>query len=85
MFSILKLSLCADSEVFLLISTVPSKWEVLKILFFYMREVKLNFQKSARLAVQETTALCEKARIPTQAVKNCIPKMNKLYEHWKKS
>lgn len=46
-----------------------------------MREVKLNFQKSARLAVQETTALCEKARIPTQAVKNCIPKMNKLYEH----
>lgn len=86
------MSLYVNNEVFLIATTapyiisskLPHKREVLKVHVFNMRKMKLNFEESARIAVQETTALWEKARISTQAVKNCIPKMKELNKHWEK-
>lgn len=64
-------------------SKLPSKGQVLKVLFFNLRQVKLDITESARLAVREVILFWEKARIPTQAEKNCIPKLKKLYDEWR--
>lgn len=80
-----------DCEVFLIGTyssqivgnKLPSKREVLKVLFFNLREVKLKLQVGARLAICETLLFWEKARIPTQSEKNCIPKLKTLYEEWR--
>lgn len=64
-------------------SKLPSKRQVLKVLFFNLRVVKLDLQDSARLTIRETTVFWEKARIPTQSEKNCIPKLKRLYEEWR--
>lgn len=62
---------------------LPSKRDVLKVLFFNMREVRLNLNEAARLAIRETLVFWEKGRIPTQSEKNCIPKLKKLYQEWR--
>lgn len=62
---------------------LPSKRDVLKVLFFNLREVKLDLQDGARLTIRETRLFWEKGRIPTQSEKNCIPKLKKLYEEWR--
>lgn len=64
-------------------SKLPSKRQVLKVLFFNLRIVKLDLQDSARLAIRETVVFWEKARIPIQSEKNCIPKLKHLYEKWR--
>lgn len=86
-----RLTLRKDSEVYLIGSfspqiignKLPSKKQVLKVLFFNLRIVRLNLQESARLTIQETVVFWNKARIPTQSEKNCVPKLKKLYEDWR--
>jgi hypothetical protein len=85
------ITLRKDCDIFLIGSftsqiignKLPSKKEVLKVFFFNLRQVKLNVQDSARLAVREMFVFWEKARVPTQSEKNCIPKLKKLYEEWR--
>lgn len=60
-------------------SKLPSNRQVLRVLFFNLRVVKLNLRESARLALQEVKIFWEKARIPTQEIKNSIKKAEALY------
>lgn len=64
-------------------SKLPSNKQVLSVLFFNIRVVKLTLRESARLALQEVMVFWEKARIPTQEIKNCIPKLETLYQEWR--
>jgi len=64
-------------------SKLPSKRQVLSVLFFNMRVVKLYLRESANLALREVMIFWEKARIPTQELKNCIPKLEYLYRTWR--
>ena len=62
---------------------LPSNKQVLSVLFFNIREVKLSLRESARLVIDETLIFWQKARIPTREVRNCIPMLEELYNTWR--
>ena len=64
-------------------SKLHSVKQVLSVLFFNLRVVKLNLRESATLAVQEAIIFWEKSRIPTRDVKHCISKLEALYDEWR--
>lgn len=63
---------------------LPSNLQVFKVFFFNLRQLKLNVRRSATLAVQEVLIYWEKPGIPVMRIDNCIVKMEKLYENWRK-
>lgn len=65
-------------------SKLPSNCQVLRCLFYNMRHVKLNIREAARLTIQEVVIFWEKAKIPTRQLYNCVIKLEKLYEEWRK-
>lgn len=65
-------------------SKLPCQRDVLSVLFYNMREVKLNLHDSASLVIDECLIFWKKARIPTQDRSDCIKKCKKLYENFKK-
>lgn len=62
---------------------LPSNRQVLAVLFFNIREVKLSVSESANLVIRECLIFWEKARIPTRKVPNCTKKLNDLYIEWR--
>lgn len=64
-------------------SKLPSKREVLRVLFFNLRVVKLDLRNSAKLVVEELSIFWEKARIPTKDKQHCINKLETLHSEWK--
>jgi hypothetical protein len=62
---------------------LPSNKEVLRVLFYNLREVKLSVRDSARLVINEVLIFWQKARIPTREVRHCIPKLEALYNEWR--
>lgn len=62
---------------------LPSNRQVLSVLFFNIREVKLTVNESANLVIRECIIFWEKARIPTRAVPNCVKKLVDLYHVWR--
>ena len=65
-------------------SKLPSNRQVLRSLFYNKRQVKLETRDAARLTIQEVILFWEKAKIPTKIFKNCIVKLEKLHEEWRK-
>lgn len=62
---------------------LPSNRQVLAVLFYNIREVKLNVSESANLVIRECIIFWEKARIPTRALPNCVKKLVELYHVWR--
>lgn len=62
---------------------LPSNRQVLAVLFFNIREVKLTVSESANLVIRECIIFWEKARIPTKAVPNCVKKLVGLHHTWR--
>lgn len=62
---------------------LPSNRQVLSSLFFNMREVKLDKRQSAKLTITEVLIFWDKARIPVRHLKDCITKLEKLYDEWR--
>jgi len=62
---------------------LPSNKEVLNVLFYNLREVKLSIRDSARLVIDEVLIFWQKARIPTREIRHCIPKLEALYYEWR--
>lgn len=65
-------------------SKLPSKRQVLQVMFYHMRYAKLSKRESARLVVREALIFWEKARIPTQFEQECTLKLERLYDKWDK-
>lgn len=61
---------------------LPSKKQVLKVLFFNIREVKFNTRDSARLVIREVKVFWDKARLPIQNESRCIDKLLALHQEW---
>lgn len=61
---------------------LPSMQQVLRVLFFNIREVKLSIRESAKLVVNEVKIFWEKARLPTQQDSRCIVKVVALHQKW---
>lgn len=64
-------------------SKLPSNKQILSVLFFNMREVKLNLHQSATLVIQEAIIFWRKARIPTRTEQKCVEKLENLYQEWR--
>lgn len=67
-------------------SKLPSNLQVLKSLFYNIREVGLNIRDAAHLTLAEAAEVYlfrEKARIPSQLKKNTVLKVEKLYNEWR--
>lgn len=62
---------------------LPSNRQVLAVLFYNIREVKLSVSESANLVIRECVIFWEKARIPTRAFPNCVKKLVDLYHVWR--
>lgn len=63
-------------------SKLPSNKQVSRVLFFNLRQVKLNLRESARLSIRETLVFWEKARVPTKKEQHGVEKLEALYEEW---
>lgn len=64
-------------------SKLPSNMQVLKVLFYNLRKVKLNVRESCSLLIKETIVFWEKARIPTRDFPRCVDKLEKMYNEWR--
>lgn len=64
-------------------SKLPSKRQVLQLMFYHMRLGNLNARDSARITVREVIIFWEKARIPTPKESRSIEKLEKIYNKWK--
>lgn len=81
----------ADKNVYLVGSVshqilgckLPSNKQVLSVLFYNLREVKLSLAESANLVIRECLIFWEKARIPTRSLLHCQEKLIKLHSHWR--
>lgn len=62
---------------------LPSNGQVLKVLFYNLRKVKLDLRSSSNLVLKEIEVFWEKARIPTRKFQRGIEKVEALYGEWK--
>lgn len=62
---------------------LPSNKQVLQVLFYNMRCVKLNLHESSRLVISEVLVFWQKARIPYRETQHCICKLEALYKEWR--
>lgn len=62
---------------------LPSKRQAMEVLFFNLREVKLNLRQSAALVVKEVEIFWQKAQLSTQQNYHCIAKLVKLHTEWR--
>ena len=64
-------------------SKLPLNRQVLTVLFYNIREVKLTKRESANLVIRECVVFWEKARIPTKHFCDCVKTLIKLHELWR--
>lgn len=58
-------------------SKLPSKRDVLSVLFYNMRKVKLSLANSVSLVIDECSIFWKKARIPTRDRCHCLKLLKK--------
>lgn len=80
----LNIFLIGDIDTQIYGNKLPSQKQVLKVLFFNLRELKLMLLESATLAIKEVIIFWEKARLPTQQFHRAVQKLTDLYEKWRK-
>jgi len=57
--------------------------QVLKVLFYKLRKLKLNLRPRSNLVLKEIKVFWEKVRISTQKFQHGIEKVEALYGEWK--
>ena len=62
---------------------LPSNGQILGVLFFNIREVKLTVSESENLVIRECIIFWEKKRIPTKSSPNCVKKLVDLHHVWR--
>ncbi|KYM93405.1 hypothetical protein ALC62_15995 [Cyphomyrmex costatus] len=62
---------------------LPTKRQVLKVLFFYTRHLNKTIKDGIKLVISEVTLFWNKANIPTQQYVRCCKKLQKLYEDYR--
>ena len=60
----------------------PSNRQVLAVLFFNIRKVKLTVNESANIVICECIILGENSRIPTKSSPNCVKKLMDPHHVW---
>lgn len=63
---------------------LPSKKQVMQLMFYNMRIVGLRARESARLTIESARIFWQQARIPLQSNFRSVDRLIQLYEKWKK-
>ena len=63
---------------------LPSKRDVLTVLFHNLRVRKLNLSASSNVTVDECLAMWNRAGIPTKHKPDCVKKVKNLHSEWTK-
>lgn len=74
--------LVGKSKSEILGAKLPSMKQVLQVFFHKLRVEKFSVKQSAGLAIDLVIPFWEKARIPIQAKRKCVSKLEKLYSNW---
>lgn len=75
--------LIGDISTKIISNKLPSKHDVLRVLFFNLRQAKLKLKESCILAVKEVLIFWEKAGLSTQNEYRCFGKLETLYQEWR--
>lgn len=75
--------LIGDVDSQIIGNKLPSKKQILKVLFFNMRRLNYSLRESALLVVKEVFIFWEKAGIPVQTLQKCTEKVEKMYNNWR--
>lgn len=75
--------LIGDIDVQIMGNKLPSKQQVLKLLFFYTRVLNQTIDFAISAVIEEVTTFWRKAQIPTQYVSRCKKKLKDLYTEWR--
>lgn len=75
--------LIGESSLQIVTCKLPSNLDVLRLLFFNLRTVKLSLRASAKLVSEEVIVFWTKARIPVQRLDHIVTKVEKLYNEWR--
>ncbi|XP_076283045.1 uncharacterized protein LOC143210244 isoform X1 [Lasioglossum baleicum] len=78
-----KLFLLEHDESQIVGAKLPSIGQVLRVLFYNLRKVKLNLRSSPYLVVKEVEVLWEKVKIPFRQSHHSIEKLESLYQKWR--
>lgn len=62
---------------------LPSNLQVLKVLFFYVRELKMDIKDAAKLVIDEVLLFWQKARLPLRQPIHCKQKLEALHQEWR--
>lgn len=62
---------------------LPSNRQVLQVMFYNIRIVRLTAIESASLTIDAADIFWQQARIPTRRKDKCVQKLINLYESWK--
>lgn len=61
---------------------LPSQLQALKVLFFYLRNLKSSLEGAITAVIEEVILFWKNAQIPTQKIPRCKEKLRKLYTEW---
>lgn len=75
--------LIGDIDVQIVGNKLPTKSQVLKVLFFHTRILNVTAQEGIAAVIDEIVVFWKKAQIPVQDVQRCRDKLKKLYDEWR--
>lgn len=86
-----RVSLRKDEDIFLvgkvseqiIGNKLPSKRQVLSVIFFNLRKLNKNLRESSTLALEEVLVFWKKASIPVKKKDRCIQQVQTLYNEWR--
>ena len=81
--SVDKIFLLNHDESQIIGTKLPSNGQVLRVLFYNLRKVKLDLRSSAANVIKEVEVFWEKARIPQRKTYNSVTKLIELYQNWR--
>lgn len=70
-----RIYLLGHDECQIIGSKLPSNGQVLRVLFYNVRKVKLDLRPSAAIAIKEVEVFWDKARIPIRETHHSIDKL----------
>jgi len=62
---------------------LPSKGDVLRRLFYLIRTEKATVNDASDIVIREVMSFWEMARIPTIAIYNAVPQVERVYDKWR--
>ena len=78
-----RIYLLGHDECQIIGSKLPSNGQILRVLFYNVRKVKLDLRPSATITIKEVEVFWDRARIPTRETHHSIDKLLERHKNWR--